>query len=110
MEDADDFVCGRVRRALLVSVIESVELRGDDPRSERTHEDRRLGTEPDSADQTVVGEEKLSREECSEEAQDVRREQHSPDEPAPSKASWRGLCVLLAQPSGRRGEGLGGVL
>src|SRR6266851_428308 len=91
MEDVDDFVCRRVRRAFLVAVVEAVELRRDDPRREPRDEDRRFGADPDTADQVVADEEKLRREERSEEAEDVRGQQRSPDEPAPANPPRDGL-------------------
>ena len=65
VEDADDLVGGRMRRALLVPVVQTIELGGDNPRRKQEHEDDRLLADSDAAGDLVPQEEQFGREERS---------------------------------------------
>src|SRR5437016_2481915 len=59
VEDADDLVGGRVRGALLVAVVETVELGRQDPHRQQSQEDDRLDADSDLADELGPVEEGL---------------------------------------------------
>ena len=82
VEDADDLVGGRVRGALLVAVVETVELGRQDPHRQQSQEDDRLDADSDLADELGPVEEGLDDRKSRRQRQEVGREQHSPHEPA----------------------------
>ena len=81
VEDADDVVDRRVVGALLVPVVEPVDLRGDDPDRERQQEEVDLEAERHAARGLPAGDE-VRDEEGGEQADDVREQERAADEPA----------------------------
>ena len=82
MEDADEIVGGRMVRALFVAVVEAVQLRDHYPERERGQEEKRLGSSVGELCPPMGGDQKFGEQESSHQAEDVRAQEHAPDEPA----------------------------
>ena len=81
VKDAGQLVHGGVARALLVEVVELVELRCNCPRRERQEEQEQLRLLVDRAPRQA--EEQLGDEECDGETHEIRSEKCPPYEPSP---------------------------
>ena len=82
MEDADEVVGGRVVGALLVVVVEAVELGHDHPGRQADEEDEQLDLRADRVGAAVHLEEERRREERERQPDEVGQHEHAPHEPA----------------------------
>ena len=83
MEDADDVFRRRVIGALLVALVEAVELRQDDPERQADQEEQRLAADRQAAaEQPRLAREGLCHQERERQADDVGHEQRAPNQPA----------------------------
>ena len=103
VEDADDVVDGRVVGALLVAVVERVDLRGHHPGRQRDQEEQPLRARGETLEERRAGgEQRLGEEERRDQADHVGDEERAPDEPAATVNDGSGR-VVTGQPGGRSG-------
>ena len=93
VQDADDLVDRRMVGALLVSLVEPVQLRQDDPERQAGQEHQQL-LRVRRAVEDAAGVEGRDQEERQRQAGDVGEEQHAPDEPAAPLVRQLGAALL----------------
>ena len=101
VKDADDVVDGRVVGALLVAVVERVELRGHHPGRQGDQEEQPLRARGETLEEgRPGGEERLGEEERRDQADHVGDEERPPDEPA-ATVNHSGGGVVTGRANGR---------